>query len=92
MEVLIYDETLRIEHNDQLVVSYPCTYDTKQRRIRSVNPEGRQQYRHFRAIQLVLFSLVIVRSVWRMPLYRWTRWPRRAVRSLQIGIFDRFAK
>jgi len=92
VEVLIYDQALRIEHNERLIVSYPCTYKTKQRRITSVDPEGRQQYRHFRAIQLALFTLAIARAVWRMPRYRWTRWPRRVVRSLQSGLFDRFAK
>lgn len=51
MEVLICDQVLRVEYDDQWVVSYPCTYDTKRRRITSVNPEGRQQYRHFRAMQ-----------------------------------------
>lgn len=91
VEVLIYNEALRIEQNDQLIVSYPCHYSSKQRRITSVNPEGRQQYRHFQAIQLVLFTLAIARSVWRMPRYQWTRWPRRALRSLQIGLFDHFA-
>jgi len=92
VEVLIYDDTLRIEQDDQLIVSYPCTYNPKQQRITSVEGRGRQQYRHFRAIQLVLFVLAISRPVWRMPLYQWSRWPRRVVRSLQSSLFDRFAE
>jgi len=83
----IYDQVLRIDHNERLIVSYPCTYKTKPGRITSVDPEGRQQYHHFQAIQLALFTLAIARSVWRMPRYRWLRWPRRVVRSLQTGLF-----
>jgi len=92
VEVLIYDQALRIEQNEQLVVSYPCTYDPRRRRITSVQSEGRQQYRHFRAIQLALFTLVAARCVWRMPRYQWTRWPRKAVRLLQRSFFDPFSK
>ena len=89
VDVLIYDDALRIEQKDQLIVSYPCGYDTKQRRITSVQEEGRQQHQHFEAIQLALFVLEIVRTVWRMPPYRWPRWPRRAVRAIQRSLFRR---
>ena len=34
--VLIYDEALRIEQADQLLVSYPCVHDTTRRRITTV--------------------------------------------------------
>jgi hypothetical protein len=29
VEVLIYDETVRIEQADHLLVSYPCVYDPR---------------------------------------------------------------
>jgi hypothetical protein len=73
-------------------VSYPCVYDTMQRRVNAVHEQGRQQYRHFQVIQLVLFTLEVVRSVWRMPLYRRPRWPRRVLQGLQMRLFDRFTK
>jgi hypothetical protein len=92
VDVLIYDDAVRIEQDDHLIVAYPCVYDPKQRRITAVDEQGRQQYRHFQAVQLVLFALEIVRSVWRMPLYRWSRWPRQAMHALQLSLFDRFAK
>jgi hypothetical protein len=37
VEVLIYDEALRIEQAEHLLVSYPCVYDTRQRRITAVD-------------------------------------------------------
>jgi len=88
VDVLIYDDALRIEQEDRLIVSYPCRYDTDQRRITSVEEEGRQQHQHFEAIQLALFVLEIVRVVWRMPAYRWSRWPRRAIQAIQRSLFD----
>jgi hypothetical protein len=33
LDVLIYDEALRIEQAEHLLVSYPCIYDTRARRI-----------------------------------------------------------
>ena len=92
VDVLIYDDALRIEQKDHLIVSYPCVYAPKQRRITSVEEKGRQQRQHFEAIQLALFVLEVVRSVWRMPPYRWSRWPRRAVQALQLKLFKHFAE
>jgi hypothetical protein len=45
--VLIYDEALRIEQAYQLLVSYPCVYDTTRRRITAVTEHRRQRYRSF---------------------------------------------
>jgi hypothetical protein len=67
--VLIYDEAMRIEPGDHLLVSYPCVYDLRQRRITAVDVRGRQQYRHVQVIQLMLWALELARAVWRMPLF-----------------------
>ena len=53
MEVLIYDEVLRVERADHWLVSYPCVYNTRQRRITAVDAHGRQQYHHVQAMQLL---------------------------------------
>jgi hypothetical protein len=90
--VLIYDEALRIEQADQLLVSYPCIYDTTQRRITAVAEQGRQQYRSFPVIQLMLWALEIMHAVWRMPPYRWSPRPRRGLRTRQLPLFDGFAQ
>ena len=70
VEVLIYDDALRIEHPEQLIVLYPCLYDPTQRRIITVDAQGRQQYHHFPIVQLALFTLELLRVVWKMPAYR----------------------
>jgi hypothetical protein len=90
--VLIYDEALRIEQADQLLVSYPCVYDTTRRRITAVAAHGRQQYRSCPVIQLMLWGLEFVRTVWRMPLYRWAQRSRRVPRMRQLDLFDGFAE
>jgi transposase InsO family protein len=87
VEVLIYDDAIRIEQGDHLLVSYPCVYDSRQRRITAVDAQGRQQYRHVQAIQLMLFRLGFIRSVWRMPLYRRGLRPQRALTALQPSPF-----
>ncbi len=53
LDVLIDAEALRIEQAEHLLVSYPCVYDTRVRRITTVNEQGRQQYRDFQVIQLM---------------------------------------
>lgn len=88
VEVLIYDEAIRIEQGDHLLVSYPCVYDPRQRRITAVDAHGRQQYRHVQAIQLMLFTLGLIRLVWRMPLYRRGLRPQRVLTALQPNLFD----
>jgi hypothetical protein len=57
VEVLIYNETVRIEQADHLLVSYPCVYDPRQRRITAVDALGRQQYRQVQRPQWALATL-----------------------------------
>jgi len=90
VEVLIYDDALRIEREDQLIVSYPCVYDPRQRRITSVEEKGRQQYRRFRILQLRLFTLGMVRWVWNLPHARRSQGPRHGFRRFQLNLFERF--
>jgi hypothetical protein len=85
---LIYDEAMRIEQVDQLLMSYPCVYDTRQRRITAENGPARQSYRRVQVIRLMLCALDLVHTVWRMPRYRRASWPCRAVHALQIGLFE----
>jgi hypothetical protein len=54
LDVLIYDEAMRLEQSEHLLVSYPCVYDTRARWIMTVNEQGRQQYGDFQVIQLML--------------------------------------
>ena len=91
VEVLIYDEALRIEQADHLLVSYPCVYDTVGRRIATIDGQGRQQYHQVQALQLALISVELMRSVWRMPLYQRGRWPRGRRHALQTSLFEHFA-
>jgi hypothetical protein len=67
VEVLIYDEALRIEQAAHLLVSYPCVYDPVRRRITIIDGQGRQHYRQCPVLQLALVSVARMRSVWRMP-------------------------
>lgn len=92
VEVLIYDDALRIEQEDHLLVSYPCVYDLRQRRITAVDENGRPQYRRFRWRQLMLFTLGIVRWVWRFPRYRRSRGPRRRFPRHQLTLFEHGAE
>ncbi len=91
VEVLIYDEALRIEQAEHLLVSYPCVYDTVRRRITTIDGQGRQQYRQVHVRQLALVSVELMRSVWRMPPYRQSRWPRGRRHTLQTSLFEDFA-
>jgi transposase InsO family protein len=92
VEALIYDEVLRVEQADQLLVVYPCVYDTRQRRMTAVEAEGRQQYHSVQAMQLLLWTFELIRSVWQMPRYH--RMPRhqRAHSARQMGLFEPFAE
>jgi hypothetical protein len=90
VEVLIYDEMVRIEQTEQLIVLYPCLYDTRQRRITEIDASGRQYYGQVSESPLVLFALTLVRTVWRMPLYRRLTGPQRALSALQISLLPRF--
>jgi hypothetical protein len=92
VEVLIYDEVLRVEQAEHLLVVYPCVYDTRQRRVTAVDAHGRQQYYYVQAMQLLLWTFELIRSVWRMPRYH--RLPRhqRAHAARQMGLFEHFAE
>jgi hypothetical protein len=88
IEVWIYDDAMRIEQADHLLVSYPCVYDTRQRRITAVDETGRQPYRQAQIIQPMLWALELARTVLRMPRYRRVVGPSHARPVLQIGLFD----
>ena len=51
--VLIYDDVVRIEQANDLLASYPCTYDPRQRRITAVDAQGRQQYHQVPVVQFM---------------------------------------
>jgi hypothetical protein len=69
VDVLIDDDAVRIEQADRLLVSSPCVYDTGPRRITSIDARGRQPYQQFQRLQLALWTLDLIRFVWRMPPY-----------------------
>jgi hypothetical protein len=92
VEVLIYDEVLRVEQADQLLVVYPCVYDTRQRRVTAVDAHGRQQYHYVQAMQLLLWAFELIRSVWRMPRYHRMSRRQRAHSARQMGLFEHFAE
>jgi hypothetical protein len=91
VDVLIDDDAVRVEQADRLLVSYPCVDDTGQRRITSIDARGRQQYRQFQRLQLALWTLDLIRFVWRMPPYQRRRWPRQSSFVRQISLFEPFA-
>jgi transposase len=91
VEVWVYDDVVRMEQGEQVVVSYPCVYDPRQRRITDVAAPGRQQYGDIPTMQWMLFTLALVRTVWRMPRYRRIAEPRRVLLAPQISLWQRFA-
>lgn len=91
VEVLVYDDMVRIEQAEQVVVSYPCVYAPRQRRITDLDASGRPQYVEVPVIQLVFFALALVQTVWRMPLYRRMPAPRQARAELQRRLWAEFA-
>jgi hypothetical protein len=82
------NEALRIEQAEHLLVSYPCVYDTRQRRLTAVDGTGRQQYHRVPVVQLMLWALELVRTVWRMPRYRQASWRCAALHAPQVGLFE----
>jgi hypothetical protein len=86
----MYDDVVRIEQGEQVVVSYPCVYDPRQRRITAVDARGRQQYGPLPVLQLVLWALALERTVWRMPRYHRTPPPRRVLLTLQMKLLPPF--
>ena len=87
VEIWIYDDVVRIEQGEHVVVSYPCVYDPRQRRITDVDARGRQQYGDVPIMQLVLFTLALVRTVWRLPRYRRITEPQRRLFAPQISLW-----
>jgi len=92
VEVLMYADRLRVEQTEQLLVVSPCLYDPTQRRLTMVDAQGRQQYRHFPMAQLALFTLELLRVVWKMPCYRRSPWPHRLLQAQQGSLFEHFAR
>jgi hypothetical protein len=91
VDVLIYDDAVRVEQAEYLLVSYPCVYNTVQRRITSIDARGRQQYRQCQVLQLALLTLDLIRFVWHMPPYQRRHWPRQGHQARQISLFEPFA-
>src|SRR5262252_1482159 len=91
VEVWVYDDVVRIEQGEQAMVSYPCVYDPRQRRIITIDARGRQQYGEVPVMQLVLWTLALVRTVWHMPRYHRMAVPRRVLLAQQIHLWQRFA-
>ena len=87
----MYDDMVWIEQAEQLVVSYPCVYDTRQQRVIEIDASGRQQYVQAPVRQLVLLTLALVHTVWRMPRYHRTPGAQRALAALQISLLPPFA-
>jgi hypothetical protein len=67
-------DTLASFEGDHLLVAYPCVYNPRQRRITAVDGTGRQSYRQVQVMQLILWALELVRTVWRMSGYRCASW------------------
>ena len=91
VEVWVYDDLLRIEQAEQMVVSYPCVYDPRQRRITEIDALGRQQYVEVPVMQLVFLALALVRTVWRMPRYHRTDTPPSVRAVEQMRLWPEFA-
>ena len=88
VEVLIDDDGMRIEQAEHLLVSYPCVYDYRQRRITAVDAMGRHYYHQVQILQLMFWALELARTVWHMPRYRRASWPSRVRPVPQRGLFD----
>jgi hypothetical protein len=84
----MYDDAVRVEQDEHLLVSYPCVYDTRPCRIIAVDGTGRQPYHRAQVVQRMLWALELVRTVWRMPAYRRAPRPRTALHAPQVGLFD----
>jgi hypothetical protein len=86
VEVVVYDEMVRIEQAAPQVVSSPCVYDTRQRRVTAVDASGRQPYLEVPVIQLVVCTRALVRTVWRLPRSRRRRASRHALSAPQMRL------
>jgi transposase len=92
VEVLIYDEVLRVEQAEPLLVVYPCVDDTRQRRMTAVEADGRQQYHDVQAMPWLLWTFELIRSVWRMPHYYRMPRPQGVYSAREMGLFEPFAE
>jgi hypothetical protein len=92
VEVLIDDDALPIEPAEQLLVLYPCLYDATQRRIITVDAQGRPPYRHLPVLPLALVTRELLRVVWEMPPYRRSPWSRQLPQAQQGSLFEHFAR
>jgi transposase InsO family protein len=90
VEVLIYDDMFQIERAEHVLVTYPCSYDTRQRRITMIDDAQRHQYHRVQVIQLVLFTWEVARTVWRMPFYRRMQGPHQALQARQMSLSGHF--
>jgi hypothetical protein len=88
VDVLLDDEATRIEQAEHRLVSSPCVYDTRPRRITAVDGTGRQQSRQAQMIQLMFWALELACTVWRMPRYRRATWLQRTPSAPPIDLFD----
>jgi hypothetical protein len=88
---LIYDDVVRLEQANDLLGSYPCTYDPRQRRITAVDAQGRQQYHQVPVVQFMFWTSGLVRAVWQMPRYGRHSQARRGMATRPMGLFDSFA-
>ena len=66
-----------MEQGEYVVVAYLDVYDPRQRRITHVDARGCQQYGDAPIMQLVLLTLALVQTVWRLPRYRRIAEPQR---------------
>ena len=92
VEGLISDEVLRVDQADQLLVVYPCVYDPRPRRVTAADADGQQQYHDVQAMQLLLWTFELIRSMCRMPRHHRMSRHQRAHSARQMGPFERFAE
>jgi hypothetical protein len=90
IEVLIDDDRLRRERAEDVLVTYPCGYDTRKRRITGLDDAQRHQYHQVQVIQWMLCAWEIARTVWRMPFYRRAQGQRRALQARQMRLPSHF--
>jgi hypothetical protein len=76
-----------MEQGEHVVVSSPCLSAPRQRRISDVQAHGRQQYCQIPVMQLVLWTLALAHTVWRLPRYRRIAAPRSVLLTQQITLW-----
>jgi hypothetical protein len=86
VEVVWYDDMVRIARAAPPVVSDPGVYETRQRRITAVEASGRQQYLQVPVIPLVLCTLALARTVGCLPRDRRTHASRPALSAPPMSL------